>query len=220
MLPSTFDFSNAMQQLNIKKDDHVILYDQSDVYSAFRVYWTLKVFGHDKVSVLDGGMVKWALEKREIERGPLKSFESVDYGNVKLNSDLVTTLSQIREDIQNPSNIQIVDARSNGRFDGTMPEPRAGLKSGHMPNSLNLPFTELVNAETHTLKSLKELREAFKKAKIDVSKPIVCTCGSGVTASVVYFCAELLGCRQLSLYDGSWSEYAADSQSDIITKSN
>jgi thiosulfate/3-mercaptopyruvate sulfurtransferase len=205
MLPAADEFAAAVGGLGIGSDDRVVVYDTRGVVSAARVWWTFRVFGHDAVAVLDGGLRKWRAEGRPVERGPAarprRTFRA------RLRPELVRDLSAMRANLDRRV-AQVLDARSAGRFAGTEPEPRAGLRGGHIPGSLNLPYETLYRADG-TLRPPDELREAAVAAGVDLSRPIVTTCGSGVTASVLALALYLAGRPDVAVYDGSWSEWGA-----------
>jgi thiosulfate/3-mercaptopyruvate sulfurtransferase len=207
MLPAADEFAAAVGGLGIGSDDRVVVYDTRGVVSAARVWWTFRVFGHDAVAVLDGGLRKWRAEGRPVERGPAarprRTFRA------RLRPELVRDLSAMRANLDRRV-AQVLDARSAGRFAGTEPEPRAGLRGGHIPGSLNLPYETLYRADG-TLRPPDELREAAVAAGVDLSRPIVTTCGSGVTASVLALALYLAGRPDVAVYDGSWSEWGARS---------
>jgi len=173
------------------------------VISAARVWWTFRAFGHDAVAVLDGGLRKWRAEGRPVESGTpapaARAFKATP------RPELVRDLDTVRANIASRA-AQVLDARSAGRFAGTEPEPRAGLRGGHIPGSLNLPYDSLYRADG-TLQSPEELRAALQGAGIDLARPVVTTCGSGVTASVLALARYLVGRRDVAVYDGSWSEW-------------
>jgi thiosulfate/3-mercaptopyruvate sulfurtransferase len=173
------------------------------VVSAARVWWTFRAFGYDHVAVLDGGLRKWRAEGRPVEAGmpsPIgRRFTA------RLRSSLVRDLDAVRANLATRAE-QVIDARSRGRFAATEPEPRAGLRGGHIPGSLNLPYDELYQPDG-TLRPESELRDAFAKAGLDSTRPVVTSCGSGVTASVLALALHLVGRRDVAVYDGSWSEW-------------
>tara|TARA_B100000315_G_scaffold128917_1_gene118579 strand:- start:793 stop:1347 length:555 start_codon:yes stop_codon:yes gene_type:complete len=173
---------------------------------AARVWWMFRLFGHDDVAVLDGGMGKWRQEDRPLEDLPPVPRER--HFTARLNSTLVRDFDHMRRLVAKNSE-QVLDARSQGRFEGTAPEPREGLRSGHMPGSLNLPFIDILDAGQKTMLPADELRQAFVKAGVDLHKPVTTTCGSGVTAALLALGLHLLGHRQVAVYDGSWSEWAS-----------
>ena len=203
MLPDAATFARAVGALGIASGDRVVVYDVRGVVSAARVWWTFRAFGHDAVAVLDGGLRKWRAEGRAVEAGTpaptARSFKAT------LRPELVRDLEAMRTNIASRA-AQVLDARSAGRFVGTEPEPRAGLRGGHIPGSLNLPYDTLYR-EDGTLEAPGELRRAFEGVGIDLARPVVTTCGSGVTASVLALALYLVGRRDVAVYDGSWSEW-------------
>ena len=203
MLPTAEEFGRAVGALGIGNRDRIVVYDSRGVVSAARVWWTFRVFGHDDVAVLDGGLPKWRAEGRPIENGPAtpapRPFAA------KLRPELVRDLAAMRANVDSRRE-QVLDARSRGRFAGTEPEPRAGLRGGHIPGSLNLPYDELYRPDG-TLRAPHELGKSFAAAGIDLAKPITTTCGSGVTASVLALGLALCGRPDVAVYDGSWSEW-------------
>lgn len=204
MLPRETDFAEAMSRLGLNDSDALVVYDGSGVnLSAPRVWWTFRVFGHERVAVLDGGLGKWQREDRPLEPGvvrlPPGRFSAC------LDSSAVRDLSRIRSNIETGTE-QVVDLRSSGRFQGTEPEPRPGLRGGHIPGSRNLPFTELVTSEG-TLLSPERLQEKIQASGIHLSRPIVATCGSGTSACALLHALHLLGHRTTALYDGAWTEW-------------
>lgn len=215
MLPAPHVFSSAMRKLGIGDGQTLVVYDDFGFYSAPRVWWTLKSMGAERVYVLDGGFPKWRAEGRPFVDDTQRRVQS--HFTARLNNGAVADLAQIRATIDSKSR-QIVDARSADRFAGEAPEPRAGLKKGHMPTSLNLPFTELIR-EDGTFLPKDELVEAFRRAGVDLDRPVTTTCGSGVTAAILTLGLTILGARDLALYDGSWAEWGGRDDTDIATGS-
>ena len=205
MLPSADVFAKAVGALGIGEGDRVIVYDSRGVVSAARVWWTFRVFGHDGVAVLDGGLPKWRAEGRPLASGV--ATPTARAFRARFRPELVRDVSQIKANLDTHRE-QILDARSRGRFAGTEPEPRAGLRGGHIPGSLNLPYDDL-HAAGGTLRSPDELRAAFVGAKVDLGRPIVTTCGSGITASVLALALHRIGRPDAAVYDGSWTEWAS-----------
>ena len=202
MLPTAADFAFAMQQLGISSSTHVIAYDSYGLFSAARCWWMFKVFGHDKVSVLDGGLKKWRAEDRTTSaEEPLP----IKHGNLSaiLHAEMVGNINQVAT-----TTAQIADARSPTRFRGEEPEPRPGVKPGHMPSAHNAHYSSLLAADG-TLKPQAELAQSFASAGIDTKKPIVTSCGSGVTAAIPSLALTELGVKDHTLYDGSWAEWGA-----------
>lgn len=219
MLPAETGFAAAMDALGITNDTTVVLYDYLGVYSAPRVWWTFKVFGHEKVAVLNGGLPAWQAKGLPTEAGPVaqeallaatRACRSPPAGAPRYSATL--DRSKVRSLGQMVSNSkarqeQVVDARSLGRFTGKEPEPRAGLKGGHIPGARCLPFPALL--KDGRLKPQAEIAEAFVGAGLDVHKPIVATCGSGLTACILALGLYEATGNLAAVYDGSWSEYGA-----------
>lgn len=207
MLPSPEQFSEQVGQLGVANNHHVIVYDNSDkgFFSSPRVWWMFRVFGHSDISVLDGGLQRWKFREYPVYHGPPPTITPQEY-NAKFDDRLVRTFEQMVENF-NSKKEQVVDARSKGRFLGTDSEPRPSLPSGHIIGAKNIPYTEVINPETKILKSKHELQEVFEQAGIDLEQPVVASCGSGVTASVLAFAAYILH-KDVPVYDGSWTEWA------------
>src|SRR5690242_6524535 len=203
MLPEAKAFAAAVGALGVGAGDRVVVYDVRGVVSAARVWWTFRVFGHDAVAVLDGGLRKWRAEGHRVESGP--SAPVPREFRATFHPELVRDLAAMRANLAAPG-AQVLDARSAGRFAGTEPEPRAGLRGGHIPGSLNLPYDTLYR-DDGTLKPVTALRAALQAAGVDLERPVVTTCGSGVTASVLALALYLAGRRDVAVYDGSWSEW-------------
>lgn len=204
MLPGSTQFGEAAGALGIGDGDTVVVYDSQGLYSAARVWWTFRVFGAEKVFILDGGLPKWKAEGRPVEttetKRPPKQFHA------EMDIEPVAMLADVRMALADDS-AQIVDARSAERFAGTAPEPRPGLRSGHMPGSFNVPFQNVL--ENGRLASRERIEAAFASAGVDLDKPIVTSCGSGVTAAILTLALDSIGKTALRLYDGSWSEWGS-----------
>ncbi|MBV8970857.1 MAG: 3-mercaptopyruvate sulfurtransferase [Sphingomonadaceae bacterium] len=213
MLPSPEKFASRMQALGLGDGSRIVVYDNSPLHSAARAWWMLNLFGAHQVALLDGGFAKWQAEGRATESG--KPVVRHRHFTVWADTKPVRTMAQMNENLRSKAE-QVVDARSAGRFAGTEPEPHAGLRAGHMPGAKNLPQTALFNADG-TWKAGVELKAAFDAAGVDLHKPIVTTCGSGITAAVVAFGAHLLGAKDVALYDGSWAEWGASPTAPVVT---
>ncbi len=208
-LPSAEFFQLKMQELGINNDDHVIVYCGSVFLSAARAWWMLRLFGHKKVSVLDGGLKSWLAISGATEVG-LKTTPT-DQGAFTVRAPAgaqIIAMASLRQLVKQGVAGQIADARSPGRFAGIEPEPRAGLRSGRMPGASNVPIASLINNEGG-LRSLDDIAEAFKAGGIDPALPVITTCGSGVTACGLALGLALLGNESVRVYDGSWSEWGA-----------
>ena len=205
MMSSSDYWGRMLCSYGIKNEDHIIVYDFSDTYSSCRLWFALKYFGHKKVSVLDGGLKKWLKEKKETTNNIEKIQKQNNY-NVNENIEWIKNKHQIDENIKN-SSFQTVDARSRDRFEGKVDEPRLGLKRGCIVGSKNIPFKECIDPKKNTFKTRSELSKIFVENKVDTSKPIVFTCGSGMTACVLGLAYSLISDKNAVIYDGSWSEY-------------
>lgn len=206
MLPPAEEFAAEVGRLGVGSDTFVVVYDGSGLnMSAPRIWWMFRFFGHDRVAVLDGGLVKWRREGRAVETGEVAQTSGVFIPRRSL--ETIRTIQDVRDNLATRKE-QVLDARSRGRFAGTEPEPRPGLRGGHIPGSHNLPFAELVNADGTMLEG-DRLRARYEAAGIDLGKPIVTTCGSGTTACALLLGLHVLGAGSTALYDGSWSEWGA-----------
>ena len=205
MLPSPEVFADAVGRLGIGTGSTVVAYDGAGLFAAARVWWTFRVMGVNKVHVLDGGLPKWLAEGRQVETGA-SSRQPTSFA-AQFDQTAVKSADQIAEALRAQS-VQVLDARSGPRFRGEAPEPRPGLASGHIPGSLNLPFQDVLGADGR-LRDEEELRAAFEKAGVDLGRPVVTTCGSGVTAAILALALESVGARVAGLYDGSWAEWGA-----------
>jgi thiosulfate/3-mercaptopyruvate sulfurtransferase len=205
-LPPAEKFASRMQSLGLGDGSRIILYDRSPYRTATRAWWMLKLFGAHHVAVLDGGFAKWTGEGRAVATGK----ESLRHRHYTVWKDDATlrTLDQMK-DIVEFGKEQILDARSPARFEGTEPDPRPRTFAGHIPGSKNLPYKQLFEADG-TWKQGDALRAAFADVGIDLDRPVTMTCGSGITAAVLYFGAVMAGAQKVALYDGSWSEWGSD----------
>lgn len=213
MLPAPHVFSSAMRKLGIGDGQTLVIYDDFGFYSAPRVWWTLRSMGAERVYVLDGGFPKWRAEGRPFDDA--ETIRAQSHFSSRLNHGAVADLEDIRAAIRTGAR-QILDARSAERFSGDAPEPRPGLRPGHMPGALNLPFTKLLK-EDGTFREKDELKAAFHEAGVDLDKAVTTSCGSGVTAAILTLGLTIAGARDLALYDGSWAEWGSREDTEIVT---
>ena len=205
-LPTAEQFAARMAAIGINDSDRIVIYDDSGVKTSARAWFIFRMHGMREVALLDGGLGKWRAEGRPLEEGaaqagPGQLTPAPGPGTVRSKAEILANVGTASE--------QLLDARGAGRFTGAEPEIRPGMPSGHIPGSRNLPFGQVLNPDG-TFKDEAGLREAFAEAGIDLDRPVVTTCGSGVTAAVLLFAMHLLGKKDVALYDGSWSEWGAD----------
>lgn len=213
MAPPVELFISRMRAMGIGDGHQVVVYDNSDVRSAARVWWTFRLMGKTDVAVLDGGFAKWQAEGRPVEDMPPIMRDR--HITVQRQAALVRDVTQVAA-ASKLDDHEIIDARPPARFRGEAPEPRPGLRSGHIPGAKNLPFGQLLN-EDGTMKSPEALRAAFESAGVDLSRPAITSCGSGITAAVLSLALEIIGHRNHSLYDGSWTEWGSFPDLNIAT---
>lgn len=218
MVPTAEAFEAHMKRLGIGSEHTVVVYDVHGMMSAPRAWWTFRYFGHDRVSVLNGGLPKWEREGRPMESG-LARIESQPVSSVFKavpNPQILKTFQHVQDNLAHPS-FQLLDLRSSGRFLGEEPEPRPGLRSGHVPGSKNLVWNALLNPNDQTLLPPEALAQKFKEAGLVLDQPVACSCGSGITACMGALGFYVLGNDQVAVYDGAWAEWGAHPHAPIET---
>ena len=213
MLPSPEKFSSRVRKLGIGDGHHVVVYDAAGIFSSPRVWWMFRAMGHTRVSVLDGGLPKWLAENRPTD--DMASHNQARHFTPRANALLCCDRQAVEENLTS-KRAQLVDARGKPRFDGSEPEPRAGLRAGHIPDACNVPFGALLS-EDGTLKPADQLQKVFASAGVDLSQPIITSCGSGVTAAILSLALAVIGHQENTLYDGSWAEWGACADLPIET---
>jgi len=214
MLPPPEKFAAAMERLGIGDDQRVVVYDSAGLMSAARIWWMLRVFGHDNVAVLDGGLPKWLVESRPVDsRIPVPQPRRF---TARFNGELVRDKAQIRVNLASKEE-QVLDARAAPRFLGSVAESWPGRRSGRIPGSFNLPYDQLTDPASKTLLPAERLRALFEASGIDLARPVVASCGSGVTACALAFGLHLVGHPAVAVYDGSWAEWGLPGDTPVET---
>lgn len=213
MAPPVEKFMSRMRAMGVGDGHQVVVYDTEGVFSAARVWWLFRLMGKTDIAVLDGGLPKWQAEGRPVE--DLPPIVRDRHMTVQRQAHLVKDVTQVAA-ASKLGDYEIIDARSAERFRGEVPEPRPGLRSGHIPNSRNVPFGNLLTADG-TMKEPAELKAAFEEAGVDLSKPAITSCGSGVTAAILCLAMERFGKTDYSLYDGSWAEWGMYNDLKVVT---
>ena len=214
MLPPPHVFELHTARLGISNASKVVVYDGGELFSAPRVWWTFRVFGLENVCILDGGFPKWKAEKKPVEAG-MVAREPAHF-TATMNEAIVADLDRIKKTLVDRS-AQVVDSRSAARFRGEAPEPRPGVRKGHMPGSLNVPYTKLI--DQGRLADADTIRKAFAEGGVDLEKPVITSCGSGVNAAVVWLALDSIGKEPQALYDGSWTEWGGNEELPVATGS-
>lgn len=215
MLPPPEKFASRMKKAGVGDGTRVIIYDNHGLMSAARVWWTFRVFGHEDVAVLDGGFPAWERAGYEIETGAPRSRMERHF-TPRVRNDLVRSLADVQRAIDGGGKTPILDARAAPRFKGEAPEPRAGLRSGHMPGALNVPFGALLNADG-TMRPAGELKQLFEGSGLKGNAAPICSCGSGITAAVVALALARTGRWDAAVYDGSWTEWGGHPDTKVVT---
>lgn len=213
MLQDPTDFEQACRKLGINKSSKIVVYDNLGIYTSPRVWWLFKTMGHTNIAILNGGLPAWNQEGFELEPITKSTYKLGDFEAI-FHPALVKDIEAIKTNLTTKINL-VIDARSEGRFNGTAPDPRPDLKSGHIPNSINLPYTAVL--ENGKFKQKETLNTIFSNLQID-DNPLIFTCGSGITACILMLASELVSNNTKAVYDGSWTEWASEKETPINTK--
>lgn len=214
MLPKEEEFARHMRRLGLANHHRVVVYDTGGLPAAMRAFWTFKVFSHDHVRILDGGLAKWVREGRPLDAG--QNDMAAGHFSARLKPEMVASKSDVLQAVER-QNSEIIDARSAGRFYAREPEPRPGVRGGHMPGARNLHYATLLS-DDGTFADERRLEEIFGTLGIDPQKPVITSCGSGVTAAVLALGLNLLGRGDVRVYDGSWVEWGSDPATPVVTE--
>ena len=214
MLPDAKAFADAVGALGIAAGDRVVAYGGKGLIASARAWWMFRVFGHDRVAALDGGSARWKQEGRALESG--RPAPAAERFSATFRPELVADLGRVRDTLEGRET-QVVDARSRGRFAGTEPEFRPGLRGGHIPGSVSLPYNELFRGDDDAMLPAEQVAAAFARAGVEPSRPVVTTCGSGVSAAVLALGLYRLGRRDVAVYDGSWTEWGGRTDTPVAT---
>ena len=213
MLPAPEKFSSRVRKLGLGDGVRIVIYDGGNMMGAARVWWMFRYFGHDDIAVLDGGLAKWLAEERPVDDEPVLPRER--HFTARMNSFLVRDRAQMLDNLEH-GHEQVVDARSAGRFTGDEQEIRPGLRGGHIPDSVNVPYASLLR-DDGTVRDDTEIRAAFEAGGVDLRKPVVTTCGSGISACFLALALDLVGAHNTAVYDGSWADWGSRRDTPVAT---